>query len=206
MVFNPDKLSPEEREKLAELMAKMDDSPTEDPQDPPEEDPPEVAVGPRLRTREILQKWFTDGVVAKGRRFIEGISSPRKDTIKAGASDLAEARYSSAVRTAIEEKRRQKILGKMTFDDWAVEVAKLREEDWVTPTTRKADKWGKKWDKIEGLRLYILEKLDKMPVDTAPARKAKMAANLECMRILGQFSKGVVDLTEAKRRVDEATK
>ena len=167
---------------------------------------PGVAVGPRLRSREDLEKDFADGVKTKGARFIARISSPKKDPIKAGASDAAEAKYSGIMTEVIDEKRRQKKLAKMTFDDWGDEVAKLKSEDWVGPTTRKATKWGKKWDELEALRLYIVTKTDAMPVGTAGERSAKMAANLECMRILGRFSKGVIDATAARSEIDAATR
>jgi len=148
MAYDFGSLSEEERQKLAELMAKaeiMEDPPVDDP---PEDDPSEV----------------------------------------------------------LEQRRRQRKLGKMTFVDWANEVAKLRPEDWVGPTTRKADKWGKRWEELEAIRLYAVQKLDAMPVDTAEARKAKMSANLDCMRILGAFSKGVIDAATARSQIDAATR
>jgi len=206
MAYDFGRLSEEERQKLAELMAKaeiVEDPPVDDP---PEDDPPDVAVGPRLRPREELQRDFAEGVRAKGARFIARISSPKKDPIKEGASDRAEERYASRMSEVLEQRRRQRKLGKMTFVDWANEVAKLRPEDWVGPTTRKADKWGKRWEELEAIRLYAVQKLDAMPVDTAEARKAKMSANLDCMRILGAFSKGVIDAATARSQIDAATR
>jgi len=207
MAIDPERLSEEERAKFQELLSKayIEDDPPADllDDDPPD---PEVRVGPLLRGREELQADFEEGVKAKGARFIRRISTPKTDPIKAGASDLAEDKYSSKMSVVIDQKRRQKKLAKMTFEDWATEVAKLRPDDWVTPTVRKADKWGKKWDELDELRLYIKQKVGAMPVDTAAARTAKVSANLECMRILGEFSKGVITITEARSRVDDATR
>jgi len=176
----------------------------------PEGDPrnpnPAVKVGPRLRTAAELQKDFEDGVKTKGARFIARISTPKKDPIAEGASDKAETKFRSKMTEVLDQKRRQMILAKMDFTDWADEVAKLRAEDWTGPTTRKSAKWGKKWDELIALRLYIAERLDAMPVETKDERRAKMDANLECQLILGQFSKGVVTEAEARRLVDAATR
>jgi len=207
MAFDPEKLTPEERDKLAELLAKASEDDEADPilesDDPPD---PEVRVGPLLRTREELQKDFEEGVKVKGARFLRRISTPKADPIKAGASDLAEDKFSSKMSTVIEQKRRQKKLAKLTFDDWAREVAKLKAEDWTGPTIRKADKWGAKWDELDEIRLYAKQKIAAMPVATKEERRDKVVANLECMRILGEFSKGVITASEARTRIDEATR
>jgi len=176
----------------------------------PEGDPrnpnPGVAVGPRLRSAADLLKDFEDGVKTKGARFIARISSPKKDPIKEGASDKAESKYASTMAEVIDQGRRQKKLAKLTFADWGEEVAKLTAADWIGPTVRKAGKWGKRWAELEGLRLYAIGKLDAMAVDTAGARNAKMIANLECMRIIGRFSKGVISESEAHTAIDAAAR
>ena len=176
----------------------------------PEGDPrnpnPGVSLGPRLRPADALQKDFEDGVKAKGQRFIARVSSPKKDPIKEGASDRSEARYNSRMSEVLEEKRRQKTLAGMDFSDWGEAVALLRPEDWTGPTVRKSPKWRKKWEKLEPIRLYAVGKLDAMPVGSPDERKAKMGANLECMRILGRFSKGVIDAGAARTAIDAATR
>ena len=167
---------------------------------------PGVAVGPRLRSATQLQADFEDGVKTKGARFIARISAPKKDPIAEGASNKAESKYADTMTEVIDQKRRQKKLAKLSFADWGDEVAKLTPGDWIGPTTRKAGKWGKRWAELEGLRLYALTKLDAMPVATAADRSAKMLANLECMRIIGRFSKGVIAETEARTAIDAAAR
>lgn len=176
--------------------------PAGDPRNPN----PGVAVGPRIKGAAELQLDFSDGVKTKGARFIARISAPKKDPIKEGASDKAEAKYASTMTAVVADKRRQKKLGKMTFSDWGDEVAKLTAADWTGPTTRKAAKWGKKWEELLAIRTYALTKLDAMSVDTPEARAAKMTANLECMRILGKFSKGVMTDSEARAAIDAAAR
>jgi len=176
--------------------------PAGDPRNPN----PGVAVGPRLRSAAQLQADFEDGVKTKGARFIARISAPKKDPIAEGASNKAEAKYASTMTEVIEQGRRQKKLAKMSFSDWGDEVAKLTAADWIGPTTRKAGKWGKRWAELEGLRLYALTKLDVMPIATPIDRTAKMTANLECMRIIGKFSKGVIAETEARTAIDAAAR
>lgn len=176
----------------------------------PEGDPrnpnPGVAVGPRLRSAAELLKDFEDGVKTKGARFIARISAPKKDPIAEGASNKAESKYVSTMTEVLDQGRRQKKLAKMSFSDWAEEVAKLTAADWVGPTVRKAAKWGKRWEELAGLRLHALTALDKMAVATAADRSAKMMANLECMRIIGKFSKGVIAETEARTAIDAAAR
>ena len=206
MSFNPEKLTKKERERLAELMAKGQvpegDSPADDP---PNDDPPAV-VGPRLRSAADLRADFETGVKAMGARFIARIKAPKKDPIAEGASEKAEKKYASKMTEVIDEGRRRKKLAKMSFADWGTEVDKLTAGDWTGPTTRKADKWGKRWAELEGVRLYALTKLDAMSVETAADRTAKMTANLECMRIIGKFSKGVISETEARTAIDAAAR
>jgi len=172
----------------------------------PDPDPEKAKVGPRLRTAEELFEDFIDGVKAKGKRFIRRILSPKKDPIAAGASEIAEARFRSRMEEVLAQQRRRRKLARRDFTDWGREVEKLRPEDWIGPTVRKADKWQRAWGELEALRSYVASKIDAMPVDTAEARKAKMSANLECMRILGEFSKGVISEAEARSRVDAATR
>ena len=176
------------------------------PQGDPRNPNPGVAVGPRIRSAADLLKDFEDGVKTKGARFIARISAPKKDPIKEGASDKAESKYAGTMTEVLDQKRRQKKLAKLTFADWGEEVAKLTAADWIGPTTRKAGKWGKRWAELEGVRLYAIGKLDAMAVDTAEARNAKMVANLECMRIIGRFSKGVISESEAHTQIDAAAR
>ena len=196
-------------EELELIKKNREHSPTKElpyPKGDPRNPNPGVAVGPRLRTGAQLQADFEDGVKTKGPRFIARISAPKKDPIAEGASNKAETKYASKMTEVIGEGRRQKKLAKMSFGDWADEVAKLKADDWVGPTTRKATKWGKRWAELEGIRLYSLTKLDAMSVETAADRTAKMTANLECMRIIGRFSKGVISETEARTAIDAATR
>ena len=176
------------------------------PKGDPRNPNPAVAVGPRLRSAIDLGKDFEDGVKAMGARFIARISAPKKDPIAEGASNKAESKYASKMTEVVDQKRRQKKLAKMSFADWGDEVAKLTAGDWTGPTTRKADKWRKRWAELEGVRLYALTKLDAMSVETAADRSAKMVANLECMRIIGQFSKGVISEAEARSAIDAAAR
>lgn len=176
------------------------------PKGDPRNPNPGVAVGPRLRSAAQLQADFEDGVKTKGARFIARISSPKKDPIAEGASDKAESKYASTMTEVIDQGRRQKKLAKMSFSDWGDEVAKLTAADWVGPTTRKAGKWGKRWAELEGSRVYALTKLDAMPIATAADRTAKMTANLECMRVIGRFSKGVITEAEARSAIDAAAR
>lgn len=176
------------------------------PKGDPRNPNPGVAVGPRLRGAAALQADFEDGVKTKGARFIARISAPKKDPIAEGASDKAESKYASTMTEVVSEGRRQKKLAKMTFADWAVEVAKLTAGDWTGPTVRKAGKWGKRWAELEGIRTYSLTKLDAMPIATAADRTAKMTANLECMRIIGRVSKGVITEAEAHSAIDTAAR
>jgi len=199
-------ITPEELELIKKHRAEAKLSELPYPEGDPRNPNPGVAVGPRLRSAEQLKKDFEDGVRAKGARFIARISSPKKDPIKAGASPQAEAKFRSKMTEVLEQERRRKILDKMDFADWGDEVAKLRPEDWVGPTVRKADKWGKKWDSLLALRLYAAQKLDAMPVATKDERRYKMDANLECQLIIGEFSKGVITESEARSRIDTATR
>ena len=176
------------------------------PKGDPRNPNPAVAVGARLRSAAQLRADFEDGVKTKGARFIARISTPKKDPIAEGASDKAESKYASKMTEVIDQGRRQKKLAKMSFADWGDEVAKLTAADWVGPTTRKADKWGKRWAELEGIRLYVLTKLDAMSIETAADRTAKMTANLECMRIVGQFSKGVITEAAARTAIDAAAR
>lgn len=176
------------------------------PKGDPRNPNPGVAVGPRLRSADDLQKDFEDGVKTKGARFIARISSPKKDPIKEGASDKAESKYASTMSEVIDQGRRQKKLAKMSFSDWADEVAKLNAADWTGPTARKAGKWAKRWAELESVRIYALSKLDAMAIDTPEARNAKMLANLECMRAIGRFSKGVISESECHAQIDAAAR
>ena len=176
------------------------------PKGDPRNPNPGVAVGARLRSAVQLQADFEDGVKTKGARFIARISTPKKDPIAEGASNKAEAKYASKMTEVIDQGRRQKKLAKLTFSDWGDEVAKLTAGDWTGPTVRKAGKWGKRWGELEGIRLYVLTKLDAMSIETAADRTAKMTANLECMRIVGQFSKGVITEAAARTAIDAAAR
>jgi len=221
MDFDTSRLNEEERKKLEELLLKASTPETND--DPLDPDPnpeasghnpnpgnpgdPEVEVGPRLRPREELQRDFEMMVRAAGRKFISRIRKPKKNPIRAGATDLAESKFASKMRTAIEEERRKKALELRTFEeDWAPEVAKLREEDWVGPTTRKADKWGRRWDDLEDARLYLTTKLDAMPVAEDIDRERKLGAARKCQIVLGKRSKGVSTMVDFGREIDEITR
>jgi len=45
-----------------------------------------------------------------------------------------------------------------------------------------------------------------MPVDTAEQREAKLIAAKRTNEIIGLFIKGVIDATEARRRIDNETR
>jgi len=199
-------LSREELETLNKLLAKAGLSPVEPPADDPD-DPPEekFEIGPRIIEPDLWVEDWETGVKVKARKWKQRALRPKKGPITAGKSDLAEAKYADVMRTVIDQERRRKGLEPWTDEEWGETIVVTRPEEYVQGATKKRYKMEKKIDAQYALRVYAATKLDAMPVATAAERDAKMLANLHCMRIIGEFMKGVITEAEARSRIDAAT-
>jgi len=204
-------LNPEEKEQLKKLLSKAGinfpfketSNPGPDPDDPPEE---RYELGPRIIEPDLWVEDWETGVKAKARKWKQRALRPKKGPITAGRSDAAEAKYADVMSTVIDQKRRQKGLAAWTDEEWGNTIIATSPDEYMRGATKKAYKMRRKIEAQHALRIYACEKLDAMPVGTKEERNAKMIANLETMRIIGEFMKGVITETEARSRIDAATR
>jgi len=196
-------LSPEERRLLKELMHKAGLNPgKEHSGNPGNPDPPEerYALGPRLPE---VEDWVGDwevGVKAKARKWKSRTLHPKKPPITRGIA--AEDKFRDKMSVVLDQELRKKGLEQWTDEEWGERVAEVKPEDYSSGAIKKRYKMAKKIAAQRELRIYIAEKIDAMPDGTREERDAKILANKHCMEIVGLFVKGVIDLAEAKRRVD----
>jgi len=203
-----EKLSPEDQEALKTAIQRRLSSnpgPAEDPEDPPEEIPERYELGPIIVSpEEWVEDWLT-GVEAKARKWKRKALRPSAPPITRGKSAAAEAKFKDKMSKVLEQQRRRKGLEKWTDEEWGERIAETMPEDYTRGARRKRYKMHKKIELQHELRGYAKQKLRAMPVATAEQRERKLIAAKRTNEIIGLFIKGVIDATEARRRIDTET-
>ena len=178
-------------------------NPGENPGNPGNPETPERAeIGPRLPETDEWVDDYVTGTAAKAAKWKRRTMRPSKDPIKEGQSEKAESKFADKMKKVIDNKSRAKGLGAWTFDEWGDQVAATKPGDYADACKRKSVKLSKKIAATRDFRIYILGKLDTMPVGTVSERDAKLLANKHCMEILGDVQKGIITVAEGQRKVD----
>lgn len=133
-----------------------------------------ITLGPRVASAE---DWATDMQTAaknKSAKWLANSIKPKKDP-KERAKKAAK-KYENNMRTALDEKRWDK--GIDTYDEGLRQetITAVGESGFRTGIDNKAKKITAKIGKLQPLVAALADTLDKMPVDTAEQRAAKMVA------------------------------
>jgi len=196
MPMDLEKLSPEERAKLQELLNKADP-----PEDPPEAE--KASVGPRLPETKDWVSYYLERAVAAKDHWKYKTLHPTTDPIAAGATDDAEASFKNAMDEVTKTKSRQSALKKMKFEDFGASVELTAPEDYSKAVERKVHKMTAGIEAQHALRLYAVKALDAMPTATEDQRDKKLLAAKKMNIVIGRYLKGIITEATAKSDIDK---
>jgi len=177
MAFDLNRLTPEEREQLERLLNKVDPPEEREFGEPPKANPLTITIKRHKSATDMASKRLRV-VMAVGRANLEaGIQTPKRDPIKAGASDEAQRKYDAKMQDPAVRRRRQEVLKRRdSTRDWlpVMEAVGLdRYPAGVEATNFKYEQFAAAYEK-ELAR--ILPEIDAMPDVTLDQRIARSAA------------------------------
>lgn len=123
--------------------------------------------------------------------YLVGIGSPKKSPIAAGASDLAEAKFAAKMRVAIENKTRQKAVGKSSDEEWFTYSKEIGADNLVGGVTKREAKVADFISAFHPKLTAHLAKIDVMEVETLEQRISKAAENIRGLAALHGAAKGI---------------
>jgi len=171
----------------------------DDPEDPPEE----VVVKKEIISVEDWASDWEAGARAKADRWRRRVATPYDDPIKLSieAKDKWWNRLEEARRLGLREGK----LKAVGFEGWATAIGRTEAVDFSRGIERKAYKFKDRIAKIRDLVNYLKARIKGMADATAEDRERRITSARRGMLVVGQYSKGIIDMTEAKRRIDELT-
>jgi len=200
------KLTPEEREKLFQLLEKAERnapaSPeppkvqdisrlTEEPHvdfsnrewgQPPAPNPGSPAISRVKEPTEWVRKQI-DNIKAVGRtNYLAGIRAPKKSPIQAAIA--AQDRYEEQMRKDEVLKRRKEGLEKVTDDEWLAMAESIGADRLVDGVVKRQHKVERFVSKFQPLLKDHLAKIDAMPNVTDADRENRMLENLRGLKKL----------------------
>lgn len=190
-MYDASKLTDEERAMLGDLMGKMETEAPERrgyaPDDPdrawgeaPKPNPPAVT---RLKSpADWVNKQIGNLTAVGATNYRIGITSPKKDPIKAGID--AQGRYEAEMRKPEVLKRREDALKKTSIDVWASMAERLGANRLVEGVTERRFKVEGFVGKFQPKLLEHVRKLDAMPDVTDADRERKMVENVRGLKAL----------------------
>lgn len=129
---------------------------------------------------------------AVGRRnYLVGIGFPKASPIGAGKSDAAEAKFAAKMRIAIDNKTRQKAVGKSTDDEWFRYSKEIGADNLVGAVTKREAKVADFIGLWHPVLTGHLADIDKMAVTTLEERIEKAAENIRGLAALHGKGKGL---------------
>lgn len=116
---------------------------------------------------------------AVGRKnYLVGIGYPKRSPIGAGKSDWAEEKFNAAMMLALEEKSRQKGVGKSSDEEWFKYSKEIGADNLVGGVTKREAKVTDFITAFQPKLVSHLAEVDKMGVATLEERIEKAAENI----------------------------
>ena len=197
MGYNLEKLSPEERAKLFELLNKAEEPEAGNPAvanianesvkeqerawgEPPKANPGDITVTAVPEPTDWVKRQI-DTLKSVGRaNYLAGIKTPKADPIKAAIA--AQDRYEEQMRKDEVLKRRAKALEKVSSSEWLAMAESLGAEklvDGVVKRQYKVERFVGSWQPI--LKAHV-EKIRSLKAVTDSDRETRMLENLRGLK------------------------
>jgi len=187
------RLSPEEQAILSTLLNKANgDSAPHQPGVPPpvpadrafgEAPPPNPPTVQRVMSPDAWVNKQVGNLEAVGRaNYLAGITSPKKDPIKAGIE--AQALYESKMRDPATLARRKEALEKTNMNEWASMAERIGADNLVRGVTERRYKVERFVGKYVPLLASHLGKIDALPKATDSDMERRMVENRKGLKAL----------------------
>jgi hypothetical protein len=199
MSYNLEKLSPEERAKLLELLAKSEEPEQSNPVvanladpvlkeqerqwgEPPKANPGDITVTPVPEPADWVKRQI-DTLKSVGRtNYLAGIKSPKRDPIKAAID--AQGRYEEQMKKDEVLKRRKASLEKVTSAEWLAMAETLGPDKLVDGVVKRQYKVERFVSKFQPLLKAHVAAIQSKPDVTDSDREARMLDNLRGLKAL----------------------
>lgn len=197
--YDLEKLSPEERARLLELLdkAEVPDEPTatnggsplpstDDPNrawgEAPAANPGDIEVKVIPDPDEWVERQISTLQAVGRQNYLQGIKRPKADPIKAGLD--AQARYEEQMRKEEVLKRRAENLAKVSSAEWLAMAETLGADKLVDGVVKRRYKVERFVGKFHPLLKSHVEKIRSMPNVTDAEREQRMLENLRGLKKL----------------------
>jgi len=147
---------------------------------------------------------YAAGVSNNAERWKKRTAGTRKDII--GLSIAAEGKYQNKMKDVIANSTRAKALKGTSTAEVIAAVNATPASTYSDGAAARLPKLRKKWALMYPLREYAKQQLDLMPQDTDAQREKKMIAAKRTNQAVGQFMKGVTDVSACRTAIGAACK
>lgn len=173
------KLSPDEQEQYAGLLAKGERTQERAFGEPPHPNPLTISVK-RVKSAKDMADKRLRVVTQVGRANLEaGIQTPKKSPMGAAGSDQAQKAYVSAMTDPATLKRRQDNVKKVSDSEWLAMMERVGLDRYVKGTTEANYKFEQFATKYESELSRIAAMVDAMPNATFEERKARAIKQID---------------------------
>lgn len=129
---------------------------------------------------------------AVGRRnYLVGIGYPKRSPIGAGKSDWAEEKFNAKMMIALENKTRQKAVGKSSDEEWFKYSKEIGADALITGVVKREAKVADFVTAWQPKLVTHLADVDAMGVATLEERIEKAAENIRGLAALHGAAKGI---------------
>jgi len=171
--------------------------------DNPEDPPEEVTIKKEIISVDDWARDWEEGARAKADRWKRKVSTPYDDPTK--LSIEAKDKWWNRLEEARRLGLREAMLKAVGFTGWGEAIAKTEAGDYSRGIERKAYKFKGKIARIRDLVNYLKARIKGMADATPEDRERRITSARKGMLVVGLLSKGIIDMTEARRRIDELT-
>jgi len=147
-----------------------------------------VTLGPRIPEAADMAKDMVAKAAAAGEKWLAKVQHPKKDPIT--AAKAAKGKWKNKMQEAIANDSFAKGLDLINEDEMYATIAAGGAAPFTSGVNRRAAKVERVMGELRPMQIALCEQLDKMPIDTAEQREAKMIAAKRGMEAIGKKRRG----------------
>lgn len=147
---------------------------------------------------------YNTGVINNAERWKKRTAGTRKDIV--GLSIAAEGKYQDKMKQVLANRTREKALRGTSTAEVIAAVNATPASTYSDGATARLPKFRKKLALQYPLREFAKQQLDLMPQDTDSQREKKMVSAKRTNQAIGQFLKGVTDISACRTAISAACK
>jgi hypothetical protein len=147
---------------------------------------------------------YSAGVTNNAERWKKRAAGTRKDIVALGIA--AEGKYANKMKEVIANQTRAKALKGTSTAEVIAAINATPASTYSDGATARLPKLRKKWALMYPLREFAKQQLDLMPQDTDGQREKKMISAKRTNQAVGQFMKGVTDVSACRAAIVAACK